>query len=86
MTLSELKEMIRGEIQSVMEADKSDMEKLDVKLPAQVERHLKKAVAAIKESGLNRRRQIAALARVIDALGLDKNELMRYMSKIKKAI
>jgi|TARA_B100001996_G_C18535955_1_gene544979 hypothetical protein len=86
MHLEELKDLIRQEIVSMKEAEKSDIEKLDTKLPANIERFLDRAVGAIKDAKLNRRRQIAALARIIDALGLDKGEVTRYIAKIKKAV
>jgi hypothetical protein len=86
MYLEELKDLIRQEIVSIREAEKSEMDKLDTKLPANIERFLDRAVVAIKDAKLNRKRQIAALARIINALKLDKGDVTRYIAKIKKAV
>ncbi len=82
MTQEELRNIIRTEIQEVMSEESKGLE--DYKLPAQAERYLNKAVDAIKGANLNRKRQIAALARIIKALNLDKNDLIRYFAKIKR--
>ena len=58
----------------------------DYKLPAQAERYLNKAVDAIKGANLNRKRQVAALARIVKALNLDKSDLIRYFAKIKRGL
>ena len=55
-------------------------------MPAQAQRFLDKAVNAIKGANLNRRKQIAALAKIIDGLGLDRKELARYITKIKREL
>jgi|TARA_B100000287_G_scaffold56944_1_gene50013 hypothetical protein len=80
---NELKEMIVQEInnynEELSEAD-------EVKLPAVVKRFAGKFTDAIKASGLNRKRQIAVLGLVVDALGVDKSELMRFVQKIKRGM
>jgi hypothetical protein len=85
ITKTQLKEMIREELQNITEGE-SGLDKLDVKLPGQAQRYLNKAVDAIKGANLNRRKQIAALAKVVDALGLDRKDLAKYMIKIKKEL
>jgi hypothetical protein len=45
---------------------------------------LDKMVAQIKGMSLSRKKEILVLAKVIDAMGIDKQEMMRYVSKIKK--
>ncbi len=86
--INKLRSLVREEIKSIMAEKKPDggLDKLDVKLPAQAQRFLDKAVSAIKGANLNRRKQIAALAKIIDGLGLDRNELARYLTKIKREL
>ncbi|SVB38493.1 uncharacterized protein METZ01_LOCUS191347 [marine metagenome] len=86
--INKLRSLVREEIKSIMAEKKPDggLDKLDVKLPAQAQRFLTKAVSAIKGANLNRRKQIAALAKIIDGLGLDRKELARYITKIKREL
>ena len=63
---------------------KESLDDLDTSLPQSVERYLEKMVSQIKGMNLNRKKEILVLAKVIDAMGMDKNELMRYIQKIKK--
>ena len=86
--INKLRSLVREEIKSIMAEKKSDggLDKLDVKLPAQAQRFLDKAVSAIKGANLNRRKQIAALAKIIDGLGLDRRELAKYITKIKREL
>ena len=82
MKQEELRNIIRTEIQNVVKEGELE----DYKLPAQAERYLNKAVDAIKGANLNRKRQIAALARIVKALNLDKSDLIRYFAKIKRGL
>jgi len=82
MTQEELRNIIRTEIKEVM----GEGELEDYKLPAQAEGYLNKAVDAIKGANLNRKRQVAALARIVKALNLDKSDLIRYFAKIKRGL
>ena len=63
---------------------KESLEDLDTTLPVAVERYLDKMVSQIKGMNLNRKKEILVLAKVIDAMGMDKQELMRYIQQIKK--
>jgi hypothetical protein len=63
---------------------KESLEDLDTTLPVGVERYLDKMVSQIKGLNLNRKKEILVLAKVIDAMGMDKQELMRYIQQIKK--
>ena len=65
--IKKLRSVVREEIKSIMAEKQPDggLDKLDVKLPAQAQRFLDKAVSAIKGAKLNRRKQIAALAKNI---------------------
>ena len=63
---------------------KESLEDLDTNLPVSIERYLDKMVNQIKGMSLSRKKEILVLAKVIEAMGIDKQELMRYVSKIKK--
>jgi len=63
---------------------KEALDDLDTNLPVSIERYLDKMVAQIKGMSLSRKKEILVLAKVIDAMGIDKQEMMRYVSKIKK--
>jgi AAA+ superfamily predicted ATPase len=63
---------------------KESLEDLDTTLPVAVERYLDKMVAQIKGMSLSRKKEMLVLAKVIEAMGMDKQELMRYIQKIKK--
>ena len=58
----------------------------DTKLPSAVERFANKFAEAIQRANLNRMKQIAVISRVISALGIDKNELMKYIQRIKRGM
>jgi hypothetical protein len=84
---------VKGGLQSIIDgltnAQRSlhlneSLDDLDTTLPQSVERYLDKMVSQIKGMNLNRKKEILVLARVIDAMGMDKQELMRYIQKIKK--
>ena len=63
---------------------KESLEDLDTTLPVAIERYLDKMVAQIKGLSLSRKKEMLVLAKVIEAMGMDKQELMRYIQKIKK--
>jgi hypothetical protein len=63
---------------------KEALDDLDTTLPQAVERYLDKMVAQIKGMSLSRKKEMLVLAKVIDAMGIDKQELMRYVQNIKK--
>jgi len=84
---------VKGGLQSIIDglsnAQRSlhlneSLEDLDTNLPMGVERYLDKMVSQIKGMNLNRKKEILVLAKVIDAMGMDKQELMRYIQQIKK--
>ena len=63
---------------------KESIDDLDTTLPQSVDRYLERMVTQIKGMNLNRKKEVLVLAKVIDAMGIDKNDLMRYIQKIKK--
>jgi hypothetical protein len=83
----QLKELIKQVIREenyYKKLTKESLEDLDTTLPVGVERYLDKMVSQIKGMNLNRKKEILVLAKVIDAMGMDKQELMRYIQQIKK--
>ena len=63
---------------------KEALDDLDTTLPQAVERYLDKMVSQIKGMSLSRKKEMLVLAKVIDAMGIDKQEMMRYVQNIKK--
>lgn len=64
---------------------KEELEDLDAQLPAQMDRFLEKTINIIKGYNLPRKKEILVIAKVVDALGMDKSQLMMALGKIKKA-
>ena len=63
---------------------KESLDDMDATLPAQVERFLDRLVMQIKGYNLSKKKEQLVIAKVIDALGLDKSQLMQDIQKIKK--
>jgi hypothetical protein len=66
------------------EITKEDLEDMDTALPAQVDRFLERLVAQIRNYNLSRKKEQLVIAKIIDSLGLDKQQLMQAVSKIRK--
>ena len=79
-----LVDLVPGKPINEKKAVKESLEDLDTTLPQAVDRYLERMIAQIKGMNLNRKKEILVLAKVIDAMGIDKNELMRFISKIKQ--
>ena len=78
MKESTLRKIIREEIKAIHEAE--------VTLPANVKRFMTKFVGALKSSGLNRKRQVAVLGGVVDAMNIEPRKLMMMIKKVKQGI
>ena len=65
-------------------AVKESIEDMDATLPAQVERFLDKLVMQIRGYNLSKKKEQLVIARIIDSLGMDKQQLMQAINKIKK--
>ena len=63
---------------------KEELENFDTSLPTNVKRFLDKVVSQLKSYNLNRKKEVLVLATIIDALGMDKQQLMQAINKIKK--
>jgi hypothetical protein len=63
---------------------KESIDDMDANLPAQVDRFLEKLITQIKGYNLTKKKEQLVIAKVIDALGMDKSQLMQAITKIKK--
>jgi len=79
LTESQLREMIREMITE-------DGDAFDAPIPAQVKRYMGKFIGAVQGAKLNRKRTGAILGQVVNALGIEPNELMRYVRLVKKGL
>jgi len=76
ITKSDIAKMVKEEIAA--------LRKEDVSLPANIKRFMDKLTSALKDKGMNRKRQTAILGGVIDSLGIDPSQLMMMVKKAKK--
>jgi len=83
MTENILRKVIREEIKRII---KEDDAAFDQPIPAQIERYMKKFINAVQGARLNRRRVTAILGRVVGAMNIEPNDLMRYVRKVKKGL
>lgn len=79
-----LVDLVPGQPINEKKAVKESLDDLDTTLPQAVDKYLERMVAQIKGMNLNRKKEILVLAKVIDAMGIDKNDLMRFIQKIKQ--
>ena len=63
---------------------KESIDDMDVNLPAQVDRFLERLITQIKGYNLTKKKEQLVIAKIIDALGMDKSQLMQAITKIKK--
>ena len=66
------------------ELKKESIEDMDTALPAQMEKFLDRTINIIKSYNLPRKKEQLVIAKIIDSLGMDKQQLMQAISKIKK--
>ena len=64
----------------------SEADYLNITIPSQVRRWMKKFITALKAARLNRIKTISILYQVINGLGLDIREIQMYIPKIKAQI
>jgi hypothetical protein len=76
-----LKGLLKEEKQPINEA----LDDLDVNLPTAVNRFLEKLTAQLKTYNLPRKKEVLVIAKIIDGLNMDKQEVMRAIQKIKQA-
>jgi hypothetical protein len=61
-----------------------DLEDMDVTLPSQVQRFLDRTISIVKGYNLPKKKEQLIIAKIIDALGMDRQQLMQAITKIKK--
>jgi hypothetical protein len=61
-----------------------DLEDMDVALPSQVQRFLDRTISIVKGYNLPKKKEQLIIAKIIDALGMDRQQLMQAITKIKK--
>ena len=83
MTENILRKVIREEIKRIIKEDEAAF---DQPIPAQIERYMKKFINAVQGARLNRKRVTAILGRVVAAMNIEPNDLMRYVRKVKKGL
>ena len=66
------------------ELKKEAIEDMDTNLPAQMQKFLDRTINIIKSYNLPRKKEQLVIAKIIDSLGMDKQQLMQAISKIKK--
>ena len=64
---------------------KEGMDDLEAPLPSQLTRFLQKTISIIKGYNLSRKKEALVMAKVIDAMGIDKSDLNQIMSRVRKA-
>ena len=74
----------KSDIAKMVKEEIAALRKEDVSLPANIRRFMDKLTDALKNKGLNRKRQTAVLGGVIDSLGIDPSQLMMMVKKAKK--
>ena len=83
----ELKNMVRGlKMHRLGEEKLNEVDFSKVKLPATVDRFLNKFVQSMKDTKLNRMKRSAILYKVIDAAGMNPQQLMADINKIKREL
>ena len=63
---------------------KESIDDMDATLPAQVDRFLNRTVDIVRGYNLPKKKEQLIIAKIIDALGMDKSQLMQAIQKIKK--
>ena len=66
----------KSDIAKMVKEEVASLKKEDVSLPGNIKRFMGKLTSALKDKGLNRKRQTAILGGVIDSLGIDPSQLM----------
>ena len=83
----ELKNMVRGlKMHRLGEEKLNEVDFSKVKLPATVDRFLNKFVQSMKDTKLNRMKRSPILYKVIDAAGMNPQQLMADINKIKREL
>ena len=58
----------------------------DAPVPSQIKRFMTKFIDSLQKGNLNRKRKLAIMGKVISNLGIEPNELMKYVRIVKKGL
>jgi len=83
--MAKLVNLIPGREIKEKKTTNEDFGKLDVGLPGQVERFLDRAIKVIKGYNLPKNKEILVIAKILDALNIDKSQISTMISRIKSA-
>jgi hypothetical protein len=74
--------LIKEEKESI---NNEGLDNLDVSLPTSVDKFLTRLTAQLKTYNLPRKKEVLVIAKIIDGLNMDKQEVMRAIQTIKKS-
>ena len=89
LTKLQLKKIIKEEIQKlkkrpkIVQVKRKGLSEGPAALPGNIKRFMQKFIDQLKGSGLNRNKQMAVLAAVIDGMDIQPNKLMGLVQKVK---
>lgn len=64
---------------------KEGLEDLETNLPTQVDKFLEKLIQQLRSYNMNRSKKALIIAKIIDGLGMDKQQVMQSIQKIKQS-
>ena len=68
------------------ELNEEEKDAFDAPVPSQIKRFMTKFIDSLQKGNLNRKRKLAILGKVIANLGIEPNELMKYVRIVKKGL
>ena len=68
------------------ELNEEEKDAFDAPVPSQIKRSMTKFIDSLQKGNLNRKRKLAILGKVIANLGIEPNELMKYVRIVKKGL
>ena len=68
------------------ELNEEEKDAFDAPVPSQIKRFMTKFIDSLQKGNLNRKRKLAILGKVIANLGIERNELMKYVRIVKKGL
>ena len=68
------------------ELNEEEKDAFDAPVPSQIKRFMTKFIDSLQKGNLNRKIKLAILGKVIANLGIEPNELMKYVRIVKKGL
>ena len=68
------------------ELNEEEKDAFNAPVPSQIKRFMTKFIDSLQKGNLNRKRKLAILGKVISNLGIEPNELMKYVRIVKKGL